>query len=213
MGALSAKYDDTFVRLIMGDSYVHMTNDNIAKGDPFGVYKKEGAFFMFFHIALNNIFVSFYIFVSGIFFSLGTLFGLLRNGIMLGAFQYYFFSQGLGWASVLVIWIHGTLEISAIVIAGAAGLILGNSILFPKTFGRIESLKQGAKDGTKIIIGLVPVFICAALLEGFVTRHTEMPKWLSISILLSSFTFIIWYVVIYPNILLKTNPKPYEPKN
>ncbi|WP_257668370.1 stage II sporulation protein M [Parapedobacter tibetensis] len=199
MGALSAKYDDTFVRLIMGDGYVNMTNQNIENGDPFGVYKKMDAFEMFFYIAINNIWVSFVAFVLGVFFSVGTVYMLIRNGIMLGSFQYYFFSKGLGWDSVLVIWIHGTLEISAIVIAGAAGLVLGNSILFPKTYSRMDSFRQGAKDGLKIVIGLIPIFIIAAFLEGYVTRHTSMPAWVSCSILATSLAFIIWYVIIYPN--------------
>src|SRR5690606_30617651 len=124
---------------------------------------------------------------------------LIRNGIMLGSVQYYFFSKGLGWDSVLVIWIHGTLEISAIVIAGAAGLVMGNSFLFPKTYKRMVAFKQGAKDGLKMVIGLIPVFLTAAFLEGFVTRHTDMPLWLSCSILASSLAFIVWYMVIYPN--------------
>jgi uncharacterized membrane protein SpoIIM required for sporulation len=101
-------------------------------------------------------------------------------------------------SSVLVIWIHGTLEISAIIISGGAGMILGNSILFPGTLKRIESLKQGAKDGTKIMIGLIPIFVTAAFFEGFITRYTSMPIWLSILILLGSASFIIWYFVIYP---------------
>lgn len=204
MGALSAKYDDRFVRLILGNEYVNMTNENITKGDPFAVYKDKQEFFMFFRIALNNIYVSVSTYVLGIFLSVGTLFSLIRNGIMLGSFEYYFFSKGLGWESVLVIWIHGTLEISAIIIAGAAGLVLGNSLLFPKTYSRLISLKRGAKEGLKIIIGLIPVFICAAFLEGFITRHTEMPLWLSISILAASFFFIVWYVIIYPNILYRS---------
>ncbi|WP_374165753.1 stage II sporulation protein M [Arcticibacter sp. MXS-1] len=203
LGAFSAKYDNRFVRLIMGDSYVSMTNENIAKGDPFGVYKQQGEFLMFLQIAFNNIYVSFLAFVLGIFLSVGTLYSLLRNGVMLGAFQYYFFSKGLGMSSVLVIWIHGTLEISAIVIAGAAGLALGNSILFPGTFTRLQSLQRGAKEGLKIVIGLVPIFICAAFLEGFVTRHTGMPGWSSASILLLSLIFIVWYVILYPAQLAK----------
>ncbi len=199
MGAFSAKYDNTFIRLIVGDQYVKMTNENIAKGDPFGVYKQHNEFLMFFYIAFNNIYVSFVMFVSGIFLSAGTVYNLIRNGMMLGSFQYYFFAKGLGWNSVLVIWIHGTLEISAIVLAGGAGLVLGNSILFPKTYKRMVSLRMGAKEGLKIVIGLIPIFICAAFLEGFVTRHTEMPLWTSISILIFSLAFIIWYVIIYPN--------------
>jgi len=198
IGAISAKYDDTFVRLILGDGYVNMTNDNISKGDPFGVYKRENPILMFIQIGGNNIFVSFYTFVLGILFSFGSIVSLFRNGIMLGSFQYFFFSKNLGLQSVLVIWIHGTLEISAIVLAGAAGLILGNSLLFPKTYTRKASVLKGAKDGLKIVFGLVPIFIVAAFLESFITRHTEMPMILSGLILLSSAAFIIWYVFIYP---------------
>ncbi|MES2064155.1 MAG: stage II sporulation protein M [Bacteroidota bacterium] len=203
MGALSAKYDDNFVRLIMGDAYIDQTNANIAKGDPFGVYKSQGEVLMFFGIAANNIYVSLVTFAAGIIFSVGSVYFLLRNGLMLGSFQYYFFSKGLGMKSVLVIWIHGTLEISAIVIAGAAGLVLGNSLLFPKTFTRMVSLKKGAADGMKIAVGLVPIFIIAAFFESFVTRHTEMPVWLSSAILIGSLVFLVWYVVIYPNRIYK----------
>lgn len=198
IGALSAKYDDTFVRLIMGDQYVNMTIENISKGDPFGVYKNQNSFLMFIQIGANNIYVSLYTFVLGILLSFGSMVSLFRNGIMLGSFQYFFFSKDLGLQSILVIWIHGTLEISAIVLAGAAGLILGNSILFPKTYTRMESFLRGGKNGLKIVMGLIPIFIVAAFFESFVTRHTEMPMWLSILILLSSALFIIWYVIIYP---------------
>jgi len=203
IGALSAKYDENFVRLILGDQYVDMTNANIMKGDPFGVYKNGSETLMFLGIAANNIYVSLVTFVSGIIFTVGTVYYLFRNGIMLGSFQYYFFSKGLGVKSILVIWIHGTLEISAIIIAGAAGIILGNSLLFPKTYKRMVSLKRGAKDGMKVAIGIIPILIVAAFFEGFVTRHTEMPMWLSITILASSLLFIIWYVIIYPNKIYK----------
>jgi uncharacterized membrane protein SpoIIM required for sporulation len=204
MGALSAKYDSHFIKLILGQDYVDRTNENIAKGDPFGIYKSGNEFSMFFMIAINNIYVSLITFVSGIIFSVGSIYFLFQNGLMLGSFQYYFFSKNLGLQSVLVVWIHGTLEISAIIIAGAAGLILGNSLLFPKTYTRLESVKRGAINGTKIAIGLVPIFITAAFFEGFVTRHTEMPAWLSVSILVSSLSFIIWYVILYPNKLYQT---------
>ncbi|MEN0055247.1 MAG: stage II sporulation protein M [Mucilaginibacter sp.] len=203
IGALSAKYDETFVRLIMGDTYVDMTNANILKGDPFGVYKGGSEVNMFFSITVNNIYVSLVTFVSGIIFTVGSVYFLFQNGIMLGSFQYYFFSKGLGIQSILVIWIHGTLEISSIIIAGAAGIILGNSILFPKTYKRMVSLKKGAKDGMKVAIGIIPILTVAAFFEGFVTRHTEMPAWLSITILASSLLFIIWYVIIYPNKIYK----------
>ena len=203
MGVLSAKYDNNFVKLIMGNDYVNMTNANIAKGDPFGVYKQESSAVMFLMIAANNVKVAIVFFVLGIFFSVGTLYVHLQNGVMMGSFQYYFFSKGLGLQSILVIWIHGTLEISSFIIAGAAGLILGNSLLFPKTYTRLESVKNGAKIGLKITIGIIPIILVAAFFESFVTRHTEMPVWLSVSILALSLAFMIWYVVLYPALLNK----------
>lgn len=207
MGWVSAKYDNTFVRIVMGNDYVNMTNDNIAKGDPMGVYKSMAPGFMFLMIAGNNVLVMLRVFVLGIIFSVGAVYQLMYNGIMLGSFQYYFFSKGFGWQSVLTIWIHGTLEISTIILSGAAGMIMGNSFLFPKTYNRWISLRRGAVDGLKIAIGIVPVIITAAVFESFVTRHTEMPLWLSISILGGSLLFVIWYVKIYPARLYKTlNP-------
>ncbi|WP_342329715.1 stage II sporulation protein M [Pedobacter sp. FW305-3-2-15-E-R2A2] len=203
IGALSAKYDDSFVRLILGDGYVNMTNENIAKGDPFGVYKRQGELEMFLMIAANNTYVSLLMFVSGIFLSIGPVFFMLRNGVMIGAFEYYFFSKGLGAESVLTIWIHGTLEISGIIIAGAAGLVLGHGLLFPKTYTRFQAFKNSAKDGTKIALGLIPIILVAAFFEGFITRHTGMPLLLSISILAGSLFFIIWYVILYPSKLHK----------
>jgi uncharacterized membrane protein SpoIIM required for sporulation len=214
MAAFSAAHDETFVRGVLSDGYVEMTDDNIAKGDPFGVYKDGNRVSMFMKIATNNIQVSFMVFICGLFVSLGTVWLLFTNGVQVGAFQYYFFAKGLGWKSVLVIWIHGTLEISSIIIAGAAGLILGNSILFPGTFSRLVSLKRGAKDGLKFLIGLVPVFIAAAFLESFVTRYSTMPIWASLSILILSFVFIIWYFVIYPIRLskkMKLSSSPEKP--
>lgn len=207
IGALSAKYDETFIRLILGDGYVNMTTENIAKGDPFGVYKQSGEAAMFFMIAANNIYVAMLTFVSGVIVSIGPVFFMLKNGVMLGSFEYYFFSKGLGVDSILVIWIHGTLEISAIIIAGGAGLVLGHGLLFPRTYTRMEAFKNSAKDGTKIAIGIVPMLLVAAFLEGFITRHTEMPLWLSISILGGSLSFIIWYVILYPIKLSKTQSK------
>lgn len=198
IGIVSAAYDDTFVRLIMGDSYVNMTLDNINKGDPMAVYKSMNQVDMFLAITVNNVIVSFLCFVMGVFFSFGTGLMLFQNGIMLGAFQYFFYSKGLLLQSVLVIWIHGTLEISAIIIAGSAGIVMGNSILFPGSYSRGVSFARGAKQGVKIAIGLIPIFITAGFLESFVTRYTEMPIWLSSSIIGCSFSFIIWYFVIYP---------------
>src|ERR1700749_4796027 len=72
IAAFSAAHDESFVRGILGDRYVEMTEENIAKGDPFGVYKSGDQLGMFIAIAVNNITVSFLVFVAGFFLSLGT---------------------------------------------------------------------------------------------------------------------------------------------
>jgi uncharacterized membrane protein SpoIIM required for sporulation len=197
IGGVSAANDDTFVRLILGDGYVNQTLENIKNGDPLAIYKSGSSADMFLAITVNNIRVSFMAFAGGILFSTGTVFVLLQNGIMLGAFQYFFFERDLLMSSILKIWIHGTLEISAIVIAGAAGLVMGNSLLFPGTFSRLDSFRSGAKKGLKLAVGLVPIFISAGLLESFITRLT-LPVWASAGIILASAVFIIWYFLIYP---------------
>lgn len=200
IGGVSAANDETFVRLILGDGYVNETLENIKQNDPLAIYKSQSSTDMFLGITVNNIRVSFMAFAAGLLFSAGTVFIMVQNGIMLGAFQYFFYEKGLLLDSILKIWIHGTLEISAIVIAGAAGLLMGNSILFPATFSRLDSFKAGAKKGLKLIIGLIPIFIAAGFLESFVTRLT-LPIWASCAIIGISAVFIIWYFVIYPRML------------
>lgn len=209
MAIFSTTHDQSFVRGVLGDGYVEMTEENIAKGDPFGVYKSREPLQMFLTIALNNIKVSFMVFVGGFLASIGTVWMLFDTGMMLGSFQTFFFLKDLGWQSILVVWVHGTLEISAIIIAGGAGLIVGNSMLFPGTHTRMHSIRRGAKDGLKLMIGLVPVFIAAAFLEGFITRYSTMPKAISISILAGSLFFICWYFIWYP-IKLSKKLKPAD---
>ncbi|MBG47252.1 MAG: hypothetical protein CML05_03065 [Pseudozobellia sp.] len=198
VGAFSSANEGEFVRTILGDGYVNMTLENIEKGDPMAVYKQMGEFNMFLGITINNIRVALMAFAFGIMLGIGTLFVIMRNGIMLGSFQYFFYEKGLLWESARTIWIHGTIEISVIIIAGCAGLVLANGLLFPGTYTRLESFKRGVKNGLKIMLSTVPFFIAAGFLEGFVTRHTEMPDFLAVLIILSSLALILFYYVIYP---------------
>jgi len=201
IGAYSASADDGFVRLILGDAYVNATIENIQKGDPMAIYKKANQTDMFLGITLNNIKVALFAFVAGILAGLGTIYIVLQNAIMLGSFQYFFYEQGLLWESARTIWIHGTIEISVIIVAACAGLVMGKSLLFPKTYTRLQSFSKGVKSGLKIVISTIPFFILAGFLEGFVTRLTEMPDWLAILIIASSFFLILYYYVILPQLI------------
>ncbi len=199
IGVISAANDGEFVRSILGDSYVDMTLENIESGDPVAVYKSGSNWGSFIGITINNLKVGLIAFILGIFGGIGTLWILFKNCVMLGSFQYFFYEKEVFWESVRGIWIHGSMEIFAIVIEAAAGLILGASILFPGTYSRLDSFKKGAKIGIKILISTFPFTFAAGFLEGFVTRYSNvMPNWLSVLIILCTLGFISYYYLIYP---------------
>ena len=198
IGVVSQTKEDTFVRTILGDAYVNMTLENIENGDVLAVYGRDSQMDTFFAITWNNVRVSFTAFIYGLLISVGTGFFLFYNGVMVGTFFTFLSQEGFMEEAFKVVMLHGTLELSAIVVAGAAGFVLGNSILFPGTYSRIASFKKGALDGLKIIMGLVPVFIMAGFIEGFFTRFTSMPWILSGLVIAGSAAFIIYYYIIYP---------------
>ncbi|MEM9896446.1 MAG: stage II sporulation protein M [Bacteroidota bacterium] len=198
LGVISTANDNTFARLILGGGYVDMTLQNIEEGNPMGVYSSMDQLTMFFRITVNNIRVSFIAFIFGVLTSAGTAMVLFRNGIMLGVFHYFFVQQGFSGDTLLTVWVHGTIEISAIIIAGGAGIKMGNGLLFPGTYPRLYSFMREAKSGLKIVIGLVPFFILAGFIESFLTRYTHWPLGLKLLIVLVSFTLITYYFVYLP---------------
>ncbi len=204
MGAVSTAHDDTFVRLILGDGYVNMTLENIKNGNPTKVYSSNGEIDMFFMITLNNIMVSLKVFVFGVFFSLGTGLFLFYNALMVGTFMMFFYNESQLSQALPVILLHGTIELSSIVIAAAAGFVMGNSILFPGTYSRLTAFKMGAIKGLKIVTGLIPFFIIAGFIESFITRYAFMHWSIKTLIIGLSAFLIIYYFVLYP-IQLKRN--------
>lgn len=203
IGVISALNDDSFVRLILGDAYVNETINNIDKGDPTAIYKSGSEIGTFLGITINNIRVALIAFAFGVITSIGTVYVLFNNGVMLGAFFTFFYTRNLLFEASKSIWLHGVIEISVIIVAGCAGLVMGNSILFPKTFSRRVSFMKGAKDGLKIVISTLPFFIIAGFIEGFITRYSNMPVWLAMTIIFSSLALIIYYYVLYPILLHK----------
>ncbi|MBL4594913.1 MAG: stage II sporulation protein M [Flavobacteriales bacterium] len=204
LGVITSIYEPDFAETILGSGYIDMTNENIEQGDAMAVYKDEGAFGMFLRIFVNNARVDFLTFLSGIFMSIGTFFIMIFNGVMIGAFQYFFVTKGLFWESFLTIWTHGTLEISTIVISGGGGLTLGKGLLFPGTHSRFEAMKTSARSGLKIIMGVIPITFFAAFIESYLTRYTELPSFLRLAFILLSLSFVIIYFVWYPRRVFKT---------
>lgn len=204
IGVLSAIYDKDFANVILGESYVNETIENIKKGNAVGVYQSGSTWGSTIGIIFNNIGVGAKLYVYGIFGGVGTLFALLSNSVMLGSFQYFFYDYGALKDSARGIWLHGVFEIFSMVVEAMCGLILGASILFPKTLSRFNSFKNGFKDSFKIFLSTVPFTVCAGIIEGYVTRHAlKMPLILNLIIIFGSLFIIGFYYLVYPTIVSK----------
>jgi uncharacterized membrane protein SpoIIM required for sporulation len=198
LGFFITRQDETVAQSLLGSGYIEHTQQNIDKGNPFGIYEHGNPILSWIWIMINNIKVSLRYFVEGIFCGLPSVYELAQESARLGAFHEFFAARGLGLQVFLVVFVHGTLELTAIIIACAAGLVLGKSFLFPGTIKRIDAFKKGAKDGVKILIGLVPVFALAAFFEGLFTRLYNDISILTTAIVSLSVLFVIWYFIIYP---------------
>lgn len=197
-GVISSFKDPAFAERILGNSYVEMTKENIAGGDPMAVYKKMNQVDMFMGITLNNLKVAFLTYILGLFFSIGSISILISNAVMVATFQYFFYEKGLFWESFLTIWLHGTIEISCIILAGGAGIRLGSGLLFPGTYTRLQAFRISGTNSLKLILGLAPLICLAGFIESFITRYTGTPDWIKALLILASAVFIAGYFIVLP---------------
>jgi uncharacterized membrane protein SpoIIM required for sporulation len=199
IGVISFHYNKEFVSTILPDGYINMTLENIKKGKAMDVYKSGSNWGSTIGIMFNNLMVGSKLYIFGIFGGIGSVYYLLQNSIMLGTFQYLFYEHGALNDSLRGIWLHGTFEIFSMVIECMAGLVLGTSILFPKTLSRFNSLKIGMKDSLKIFVSTIPFTVVAAIIEGYVTRYAlEMPEILNLIIIFGCLFVMGFYYFIYP---------------
>ena len=197
-GIISSVKDPAFAERILGNAYIEMTNENISGGDPMAVYKKMKQVDMFMGITLNNLRVAFMTYILGLFFSIGSISILMYNGVMVATFQYFFYAKGLFWESFLTIWLHGTIEISCIILAAGAGIRLGSGLLFPGTYTRLQAFRISGTNSLKLILGLAPLICIAGFIESFITRYTGTPDWIKALLIIASALFIGGYFIVLP---------------
>lgn len=198
IGFFVSQQDDTVASSFFGERYVEETKENIKNDNPFGIYETGNSLLNWLGIMINNIKVGLIMFTSGLFCGIPTIYKHCETSAMVGIFDQFFAERGFGIDFWLVVFVHGTLEITALILSTAAGLILGKSFLFPGTIKRLDAFKHGAKDGVKIMIGMLPVFALAAFFEGFITRLYNDISVLTTIVFALSVLFVIWYFIIYP---------------
>ncbi|MDB5859759.1 MAG: putative rane protein [Ramlibacter sp.] len=122
---------------------------------------------MFGFYVMHNIGIGFQCFAAGIFAGLGSAFFLLFNGLFLGALAGYLIARGHGENFLSFVVTHGAFELTAIVLAGAAGLRLGHALIAPGRSTRVEALRQSAAEAVVVVYGVVGLLLVAAAVEAF----------------------------------------------
>lgn len=146
-------------------------------------------------IFTNNIRVTLIAFAGGITAGLVTAAILLFNGALLGAIAGLSWNAGNTRPFVELVAPHGVLELSCIVVAGAAGLRLGWSIVAPGRRTRVESVTEEARRAVLIALGTAPWLVLAGLVEGFVTpRGIGLAAALAVGFVLAS---IYWLALVW----------------
>ena len=148
------------------------------------------------YLFTHNSQIAIFAFALGFAFAVPTILLILYNGLMLGAFFAVFEAKGLAFNLTGWLMIHGTTEIFAIVIAGAAGMKIGTAIAFPGRLSRMESAVRSGKLGATAMAGTVIMLAVAGLLEG-VGRQTitnDLNRYLIGSLMLAGWLtyFYLW---------------------
>lgn len=144
-------------------------------------------------IMTNNLSVSFLTFAMGATAGLGTLYLIAFNGLLMGVVGAACGTHGMSlslWSFVVG---HGSLEIPAILIAGAAGLRLGSGLLFPGHLTRRESFRIAGMEAVKLELGTIPMLIVAGVVEGFISPlaiHASMKFALGAALFLALIAWI-----------------------
>jgi uncharacterized membrane protein SpoIIM required for sporulation len=133
---------------------------------------------MFGYYVMHNIGIAFQTFAAGLLLGLGSVFFLIFNGLIIGAVSGHLTEIGYGqtfWSFVIG---HGAFELSAIALAGAAGLQLGWALIAPGQLTRGESLRLAAHQSVQMLCGVMAFLLIAAFIEAYWSSTTNIAPWL-----------------------------------
>jgi uncharacterized membrane protein SpoIIM required for sporulation len=119
-------------------------------------------------IQANNINVTFFAFGGGMLAGLGTLWVLAQNGLLLGMVLQLCMKYSF-WDIPIFISGHGVIELTAIFIAGGAGLLIGKALVIPGDLKRSDALVVNGKLAIRLVLGCIPMLMIAGLIEGFIS--------------------------------------------
>jgi len=139
--------------------------------------ESETNWLMFGYYIWNNIGIAFRTFASGIIYGLGSLYFLVYNSLFLGAVSAHLVNVGYTETFFSFVIGHGSFELTAIVLAGAAGLKLGGAVLSPGNRTRVEALKEATHTAIGLIYGVITMLFIAAFIEAFWSSNGSLEYW------------------------------------
>jgi uncharacterized membrane protein SpoIIM required for sporulation len=151
---------------------------------------------MFGYYIRNNIGVAFQCFAAGLFVGVGTLFFLAHNAAFGGAIAGYLTQRGLGSTFYSFIATHSAFELTAIVLAGGAGLKIGHSLLAPGRLSRTAALVVAAQESAVILYGVTVLLIIAAAVEAFWSSASWLNPAIKYSVAAICWAAVLGYLVV-----------------
>lgn len=150
-------------RMIDGVEHGHLWTDQLFSIAPPGILSAR--------IFSNNVVVSLGAFCSGILFGLGAVYMISFNGLMLGGLLAFTHQHGLAHGLVRFILAHGPVELSVICLAGAAGTALGEALIRPTLFSRVESVRRRAAELGPLLVACALLLLGSGIIEGFISPN------------------------------------------
>lgn len=195
IGFLCVSADSKLIDLVIPESMRSAISADLAHGKISRDMTDESRLQVSSFIMTNNIKVSFNAFAFGFLFGIGTIYIMIYNGLLLGGLASVYHDAGQAVAFWSLILPHGVIELPCCFIAGGAGLILGYALVDPGRHERFDWLAHEGRAAAKLVAGVVPMLVLAALVETWVTPSTlPVPvKYLIAAVLLlATVVYLTW---------------------
>ncbi len=150
---------------------------------------------MFGHYISNNIGIDFRVYALGIFAGIGTLLGMLYNGVVIGGIGGHLSGIGYGETFWPFVSGHGSFELVAAVISGAAGLRLAQSLFMPGNYSRLDAFKIAGKQSIELLIGAASMTFIAAFIEAFWSSSALIPDIVKYLVAVVLWALVIGYLL------------------
>jgi uncharacterized membrane protein SpoIIM required for sporulation len=156
----------------------------------------DSDFMMFGFYIYNNIGIGFQTFASGLLVGLGSVFYLVFNGLYIGGIAGYLTQLGYTETFYPFVAGHGSFELTAIVLSGAAGLRLGLALLAPGRYTRAEALRRAGRRAIKMVYGIIVMLVIAAFVEAFWSSNGALPAVTKYWVGLILWAFVLIYLSV-----------------